>query len=854
MGLFKSVFIRLAIVTVFYLFSNSLSSQTAYFIDGYHGGVYGHYPPWFTGFITGQLKTHPDWKINLEIEPETWDSVLVREPAALRELQSFLKDQSATGRVEFVNPSYGQSYFYNIYGESIIRHLDYGMHKIRQYFPQATFTTYSSEEPCFTSALPQILKSFGFRYASLKNPNTCWGGYIKAYGKQTVQWQGPDGSSITTVPRYHVESLQPNSTWQTIGWTNTPSYIKAALNDGITSPVAMTLQDAGWKNGPWLQSNSNGYKPTLYTTWKGYLDNTVKNNDTWKLSQEDIQVSLVWGSQVLQKIAQEVRISENKLLMAEKMAAMDHVLLHQPWPADSLREAWRTLMLAQHHDCWIVPYNKQGKATWAENVTTWTNASNQIADKLINGRLSPSSVDANSKIWYASVYNTSGTKRKDYIDLPLPEHNTSLIVTDYQGKAVPVQFTEDRIICQVEVPAYGYTTYQVKAVAQQSTVASGAAKINITKEGDLQMSNNFYTILLDKKRGGIIKSLVVKSNTRQWLDTAALWRFNELRGNFYNDGGVHSSCEQEASLSILENGPLLVKASVKGYLLKHAFEQIITMRKDDPVIDIDLTINWKSNVGIGNAYHQQSGVDLKDYQKPFYNDRDKLLAVFPVNFNHTVIYKDAPFDVTKSNLGNTFFNRWDSIKNNLMLSWVDAYDSVANSGLALFTDHTTTYAHGEDFPLALNVQYSGQGLWGRNHTINGPTHIRHAVMPHLGNWKQAKLPSIVSQWNEPLIVRMSSAKPGQLNASLVDISGTGYQLTTAIADKQDLLIRLYNAEGNNRTQQVKIAGTVRSAMYVELNGKPGNSLAIKSNNGVSYIEMAMPAFGLRTIRLKNIHP
>jgi predicted ATP-dependent Lon-type protease len=33
-------------------------------------------------------------------------------------------------------------------------------------------------------------------------------------------------------------------------------------------------------------------------------------------------VSLVWGSQVMQQIAQHVRVSENKLVMAEKMAAM----------------------------------------------------------------------------------------------------------------------------------------------------------------------------------------------------------------------------------------------------------------------------------------------------------------------------------------------------------------------------------------------------------------------------------------------------------------------------------------------------------------------------------------------------
>ena len=53
------------------------------------------------------------------------------------------------------------------------------------------FSAYSSEEPCFTSALPGILKSFGFKYAVLKNPNTCWGGYTRAFGGELVDWIGP---------------------------------------------------------------------------------------------------------------------------------------------------------------------------------------------------------------------------------------------------------------------------------------------------------------------------------------------------------------------------------------------------------------------------------------------------------------------------------------------------------------------------------------------------------------------------------------------------------------------------------------------------------------------------------------
>ncbi len=46
--------------------------QTAWFIDGYHGGVHGHFPPGYTGFLVEQLRTNPEWRFSPEIEPDTW--------------------------------------------------------------------------------------------------------------------------------------------------------------------------------------------------------------------------------------------------------------------------------------------------------------------------------------------------------------------------------------------------------------------------------------------------------------------------------------------------------------------------------------------------------------------------------------------------------------------------------------------------------------------------------------------------------------------------------------------------------------------------------------------------------------
>ena len=173
----KIFFIVLIITCIFY----QMQAQQAYFADGYHGGIYGHYPVWVTRFMMEQLAKHPEWRIHLEIEPDTWDSVRFNDRENYERLKIFVNDP----RVEFTNPTYAQPYLYNISGESIIRQFIYGIKKTKEHFPDVTFTTYSAEEPCFTSCLPQILKSLGFKYAVLKNPDTCWGGYTKLGNKMS---------------------------------------------------------------------------------------------------------------------------------------------------------------------------------------------------------------------------------------------------------------------------------------------------------------------------------------------------------------------------------------------------------------------------------------------------------------------------------------------------------------------------------------------------------------------------------------------------------------------------------------------------------------------------------------------
>lgn len=806
-------------------------AQRQYFIDGYHGGVYGHYPAGYTQFVTGQLQANPDWKINLEIEPETWDMVKVREPEAYATFQQLFADQSGNGRIEYVNPAYGQSYLYTSSGESMIRQFSYGIQKVRQHFPGAVFTTYSSEEPCFTSALPQVLRSFGFKYASLKNPNTCWGGYTRAFGGELVNWQGPDGSQLLTVPRYSSESLLQNSTWQTTAWNNGKEYIQSARAAGITHPIGMCLQDAGWRNGPWLKQHA------LYQTWRHYIGNVAdkRNVPVWKFSQEDIHVSLVWGAQVLQRIAQQVRAAENKLITAEKYAAITTLYDQLPWPQQQLDTAWKSLLLAQHHDCWIVPYNGSKGDTWIDKVKHWTDMTIAVSDSILHQN--------NNNANYIRVLNTTALQRKEWVALP-QYTGAKWTVTDSKGNPVEtLEGATGQLIIKATVPPMGFSVYRLQPI----TAAENHIPLNNHfTNGRYHLESDVYRIEIDPARGGIISSLVVKATGKEMVDIKSNRGFNELRGYFYQEGAWRSSMDTAAAVRITEDSKARMSVEISGFIAGHPFTQQLTLTQGQRRIDMNVKVNWKGNPGIG-AYSQANGYRAEAYYKAFYNDSFKLQVLFPLHLAQRQLSKDAPFDVTESRLENTFFNSWDSIKNNIMLHWADVTDG--NAGLALFTDHTTSYVHGKDYPLGFTLQYAGRALWGRNYDITGPTEVSYAIVPHNGNWETGGISKEETQWCEPLqVLPATSGK----DFSLLALTDHHWQVSAMRIEGKDLLIRLYNAGGNTRQQPLSFNGKTTQAVVEQLDGQAAETLQHRIAGGKTVIRLAIPRFGLRTIRLKNV--
>lgn len=813
-----------------------LRAQRPSFADGYHGGIYGHYPLWCTRFFVEQLAEHPEWRINLEIEPETWDSVRLHTPA---DYAAFVA-AAADPRVEFVNPAYGQPYCFNIHGESLVRHFEYGIAKLREHFPDARLTCYSSEEPCFTDCLPAVLRGFGYTHAVLKCPDTCWGGYMRGHGRGVVSWVGPSGDTIAALPRYECEALVEGSTWQTAAWNNSDDYLEACRRAGVRFPAGMCFQDAGWRNGPWIGTGAATAGGSRYVTWSEYFERVWdgRTDGSWMVTQEDILVNLMWGSQVLQRVARQVRAAENRAVQAEKADLVRW--LGGGASADSARMAamWRPLMLAQHHDCWIVPYNiVLDGMSWADMVGRWCGATQEAADSLIGTGVVSHEFD---------VVNTSGRPRRGVVRVAVPDGMAEgpLRVVDGHGRSVHGWRVErDGVatcLFEADVPAFGVARYRLERDGGRrrdgGPCAAYAAPEGFVVESDI------YRMVIDTARGGAVTSLVDRRTGREVVDRGSEWGFNTLRGYFYDEGRFFSSVESPARVEVEYQTPVEVRVAVECSIAGEPVRQTLTLRRGDEVIDCALRIAWRGNRGIGE--YADSG-EATENRRAFKDDRYKLLLMFPTATGRATLHKNAPFSLCRSRLDDTFFKTWDGHKHNVVVDWVDVTGD--GGGLALMSDHTTSYAYGGDMPLALTVQYSGKGLWGRDYPIEGATELTYALMPHCGEWDAAAVWNACCDRNEPLAVRPAE-ESRTVGRSLVDVGGV-CELSSARRRGGDVELRLFNPTSEAVESRVSLGFGVSRALLTRLDGEAERELATMRRRGRTSVTVTVPPSGFATLRL-----
>jgi alpha-mannosidase len=619
-------------------------------------------------------------------------------------------------------------------------------------------------------------------------------------------------------------------------------------------------------------------------TWREYLKSVaIKPEKDWRFSIEDILVTLPWGEKTLQTAAQQVRSAEIKLLAAEKLSAMAWLEGRGAWPGEALQRAWDDVLWAQHHDSWITITTRAARNAWAFQVGAGTMSSENTATETIAASAASLSQGAQgsqgqtnlplSSQW-VRAFNTLGWQREDLAELTLAtDRGTKAVrVTDAAGKELPSQIINARtyaprdpagsqtintatVLFRPSIPSLGYSNFRVEPVYENPAAPAQASTFaQSTADGTVLLENDLYRLKLDPARGGAITSLILKSNNRELCDPNSERAFNEYRGYFIEQKEWRSSTTQGARVTVLENGPLRARARVAGSVGGCPFQTTITLVHGQRRIEFQSRFVFEKDTWIGDPWDIAPAARRTERRRSPHDGRWKLQALFPVNFRNQAIYKDAAFDVCRSRNTDTYFQRWDEIKHNIIFQWVDSYDEGQDLGVAVYSDHTTGYTHGPDHPLSLVLGWGWEGgFWWGKCPLRGTQQVNYAIVPHTGRWDQAALWKESCQRNEPPVVQLVNGNPeaGANARSYVSVSGTGIEIPTLLIDGNAMLVRLFNAEGDETQRSIEFHRQPARVELVELDGRVIRQLpVVRTAAGRYAAALAMPRFAIRTLRCR----
>ncbi|MGI8913782.1 MAG: hypothetical protein ACR2JY_08360 [Chloroflexota bacterium] len=843
-----------------------------YYVDGYHGGVKGHMPLGAWRDVLEALQQWPGWKLSLDIEPISWLALRRSDPASYAELRAYLADETPEARVELVAASYAQPFAWAINGESNIRQLIRGREIVQEHFPGICVDTYAVQEPCWTSALPQILRSLGYVRAVLRDASTAWAGYPTGIDAAVVDWLGPDGSAIPCIPRYACEDLV--KCWETEACAGSAAFARKCLDHGITNPSGTGFQDLGWAARPKVQGEY-----IRYATWREYTERVAgPPTMQWHASQEDlVRCTLPWGERTLQRLARQVRAAESRVLVAEKMATLSSVWLRLPVPHDELQGAWDQLLMAQHHDAWICATQRRDRENWAWQVSAETWGVEETCREIIAEACEalatpPASVEKPATAFQnVCVFNTLAAAREDLaaIDLATEQGTGGILVRTAAGESVVAQVVAGRryaqdqslngatVLFRAATPALGFTVYEVAAVPEApSSTAGWSVTAEHQDDGTVVLASDLYRLVLDPARGGVVTSLLVRALERDFCAGSGKYLFNEFTGYFITEGAWHSSTQAAAQITILEPGPVRAAVAVDGTVGPVPFHAVLCLVQGQARIDCTVRFTFSDETWIGDPWDIAPQDRRRSSRRSHHDDRWKLHVVFPTSLRQQVLDKGAAYDVCRSKQQDTFFQRWDEIKHNIILNWVDVLDEEAGCGLALLSDHTTSYLHGANYPLGLVLGWGWEGgFWWGKCPLQGTQQVNYALVPHAGTWEAAGIPAEYARWSEPLLTQLGMGNAaGEIGGrSFLQLDQDSVEVPALYVQGEDVFLRLHNAATADTACTVTLRLAPAHVDLVTLDGRLIGPFDItRLGDGCCTVDVSLPRFGLLTLRLRGL--
>ncbi|MGH9969957.1 MAG: alpha-mannosidase, partial [Pyrinomonadaceae bacterium] len=475
---------------------------------------------------------------------------------------------------------------------------------------------------------------------------------------------------------------------------------------------------------------------------------------------------------------------KNELLAdaAEKASIAAEWLGARSYPRERLNSAWTLVMGGQFHD--LLPGTSTPKAfqfAWNDDVI----ALNQFAGVLTSATEAVASgLDTQTRGVAIVVYNPLNIAREDVVEAHVSFPNGTpqgVRVFAPDGREVPSQLSNGKVLFLARVPSVGYAVYDV----QGTDASSQPGELKAT---DASLENARYRLQIDQN--GDVSSVFDKKINRELLSAPlrlALSTDNPRQWPAWNMDFEDVQRPPRAfvggpvKVQVVENGAVRVAVEIARETEDSRFVQTVSLSAGDAGnrVEFGNVIDWKAK-------------------------ETNLKATFPL----TAVNKMATYnwDIGTIQRPNAQERQFEVASH----QWIDLTDQSGSHGVTVLTDCKNGSDKPDDRTLRLTLVrtpgtrggYVDQGTqdWGRHEFVYG-------LAGHAGDWRQGETDWQAYRLNQPLIAFESSRHSGPIgkNFSLLNVS-----------NKRVRVLALKKAEG---TDEVIVR-------LVEIDGKPADNVRI----------------------------
>ncbi len=512
---------------------------------------------------------------------------------------------------------------------------------------------------------------------------------------------------------------------------------------------------------------------------------------------------------------------------AEKSSIAAAWLGARPYPITRLNDAWTLAMGAHFHDL------AAGTATPRSYEFAWNDdviAMNQFAEVLTDATEAVGAgLNTSTTGIPVVVFNPLNIPREDLVEakVAFPEGTPAAVqVTSPDGKQVPAQVSNGKVVFLASVPSVGYAVYDVRSGA-----ASSASETNLSVS-EHSLENEYYRVKINED--GDVASIFDKKLNKELLAAPARLAIsydNPQQWPAWNmDWDQEQTAPKEfvagpAKFHVVENGPVRVTVEVTRQTAGSRFVQTVSLAAGDA----------GKRVEFGNV------VD--------WNTRESnLKATFPLTASNEMATYN--WDIGTIQRPTAEPKKFEVPSH----QWIDLTDMSGKFGATLLTDCKNGSDKPNDNTIRLTlIRTPGiRGGYPDQATQDlGHHEFTYGIAGHADGWRDAQTDWQGQRLNAPLIAFETSKHEGALGRSfsLLKVSNPRIRvLAVKKAENSDeVVVRLVELDGKPQPDvHVSFAAPIEAAREVNGQEQPVGSASVTAGELVASFSAYQPrAFALR---------